>query len=167
MLAKHLLLVCCCLIVAGCSPRVDEESFFSLFSGEYVNHQVFTFEMLTINLDGTFTNFMWFDSGGAFTLNGKISLKYNDMILLYELDEQDFLREQKAIPIIWGDRKYLFYSYEGNEDIITEFCNGIADGSTAQKDDEGKLFFIFSHRNNPGASILGDPEYINGEKFCQ
>ena len=163
MLVKRLILLCLCnLVVVGCSSRSIDEQFLSTFAGEYGNNQVLTIQSLTINSDGTFTDVIWTDISAVFTLTGIISLELNDMTLQYDPDEQGFSREIKLTPVLWGDRKYLL----GSEDIVGRFCNGVADGSAIQRDDEGNLLFIFAHKNNPNASVFGVPEYLNGEKVC-
>ena len=166
MSAKFFSLVCCCsFLIAGCSPAIRKEIFLSTFAGEYKYDNLGWIETLTINSDRTYASVTRPTSEHVFTYTGKIYLENENTTFYRVVEEKIGTAKLRYIPVVWGDRKYLFYSL--HDYVIDKFCDGVVDGTTIQAEDEGKLYDIFSHTENLGAPVFGEPEYINGEKFCQ
>ena len=153
---------CCSLLIAGCSPpAISKDVFLSTFAGEYKNKS----GTFTINSDSTYTSVWLLSAGDVSTVTGKIYLENENTTFYRVVNGNNGTEKLRYIPVVWGDRKYLFYSFIGYD--IDSFCNGIADGTAVQRDDEGESLTIYSHTNNAGASVFGEPELINGEKFCK
>ena len=165
MSAKAIATTCCLLLITiSCSTISNEKRYIKILEGEYVKGEFLTSSSLIINSDRTFTFTNYFDTGVTIARTGQFNVDNNTLSLVFNDNKKSLT--MKLIPVVWGDRKYLFNTYEGSEDISKKFCDGIFNRNTSEKEDDKQLFFIYSNKINIGASVFSKPKYLNGKLFC-
>lgn len=141
----------------------NEERYIKSLAGEYSEGALLTNYSLIMNSDGAFTSIIYFDTGVVITQTGESNFNNNILNLVFDDNENS---STKLSPVIWGNRKYLFNTYEGSEEIHKQFCEGVVDGNTVEKENNNELFFIYLNKDNISSSISGQPKYLDGELFC-